>query len=301
VPEVNFDQALLEGWGKRLYNWEMTAGVQHEIVRGVAADFTYFRRWYGNFSVTDNRAVTAGDFDAFNITAPSDPRLPNGGGYAVSGLYDVTPELFGRTDNFVTFSDSFGGQTQMWNGVALTVSARLDAGVLLQGGVDTGRLTLDTCALRAQVPEISPTNPYCHTSQPTTQFKFLGTYTIPRIDTQLSATLQSLPGPEIIANFVAANAAIAPSLGRNLAGNASTKSINLVEPGTMYGDRLNQLDVRVAKILRFGGLRATLNLDIYNALNVDKALSLNNQFATWQRPQSIILARFAKLGLQLDF
>jgi len=301
VPEVNFDEDLLEGWSKRVYNWEVTAGVQHEIVPRVAADFTYFRRWFGNFSVTDNRAVTAADFDTFSITAPSDARLPDGGGYTVSDLYDVTPARFGRTDNFITFSDNFGGQTRMWNGVALTLSARLDNGVLLQGGVDTGRLTLDTCALRAQLPEINPTNPYCRTSEPTTQLKLLGTYTIPRIDVQVSGTLQSLPGPEIQANFVAANAVIVPSLGRNLAGNASNKSINLVEPGTMYGERLNQLDVRVAKILRFGSLRATLNLDIYNALNVDTVLAQNNAFASWQRPQSIILARFAKLGVQLDF
>ena len=79
-------------------------------------------------------------------------------------------------------------------------------------------------------------------------------------------------------------------------------SVNLVEPGTMYGERLNQLDLRVGKILRFGGsFRATLNFDVYNALNADTVLVLNNAYATWQRPQSILLARFAKLGLQLDF
>jgi hypothetical protein len=301
VPEVNFDSELLEGWGKRQYNWEATVGVQHELMRGVAVDATYFRRWFGNFTVTDNRAVTAADFDRFSITAPSDSRLPDGGGYSVSDLYDVRPALFGLTDNFITFSDNFGGQSRMWNGVALTLSARLGTGMTLQGGLDTGRLTLDTCALRAQLPEIDPTNPYCRTSEPTTHFKLLGTYTIPRIDVQLSGTLQSLPGQQLMANFVVPNAAIAPSLGRNLAGNATNKQINIVEPGAMYGERLNQLDIRIGKIVRVGGLRTTLNFDLYNALNVDTALSLNNAYASWQRPQSIILARFAKLGLQLDF
>jgi hypothetical protein len=213
----------------------------------------------------------------------------------------VRPALFGRTDNFITFADNFGGQSRTWNGVALTLSARLAGGATLQGGVDTGRLTLDTCALRAQLPEIDPTNPHCRQQLPQTQFKLLGTYTIPRIDVQLSGTLQSLPGHEIHANYVASNAQIAPSLGRNLAGNATTKQINLVEPGTLYGERLNQLDIRIAKILRFGGIRSTLNFDLYNALNVDTALALNNAYASWQRPQSIILARFAKIGVQLDF
>ena len=311
VPETNLDDDLLEGWGKRHYNWETTAGVQHELLPGVAADFTYFRRWYGNFSVTDNRAVTPADFNSFSITAPADPRLPDGGGYTISNLYDVNPARFGITDNFVTFARNFAELQRVWNGVALTVNARLPLGLTLQGGVDSGALTLDHCELRAQLPEytetpatstsVSPTNPWCRTEQPSTQFKFLGMYTIPVIDVQFSGTLQSLQGPEIVANYTASNAEIMPSLGRPLAGNAANKSINLVEPGTMYGPRLNQLDVRVAKILRFGDVRATFNLDVYNALNVDTVLTLNNAYATWQRPQSIILARFAKLGLQLDF
>jgi hypothetical protein len=134
-----------------------------------------------------------------------------------------------------------------------------------------------------------------------TDIKLLGSYTIPRIDLQVSGTLQNLPGPEIGANFVAANALIAPSLGRNLSGNALNKTINLVEPGTMYRDRLTQLDLRFAKILRFGRTKSTLQIDLYNALNTDAVLTSNNNFGTWLRPQSIILARFAKFGLQFDF
>jgi hypothetical protein len=79
-------------------------------------------------------------------------------------------------------------------------------------------------------------------------------------------------------------------------------SINVIEPGTLYGERLNQLDFRVGKILRFGGRKATVNLDLYNALNVDTVQTLNNAFGPlWQRPSTVILARFAKIGMQLDF
>jgi len=105
----------------------------------------------------------------------------------------------------------------------------------------------------------------------------------------------------IAANFTATNAIIAPSLGRNLSGNAANVSVNLVEPGTMYGERLNQLDIRLARALRFGRTKATLQLDLYNALNVDAVTGVNNAYASWLRPQAVILARFAKLGLQFDF
>jgi hypothetical protein len=313
VPEASFDPEILEGWGKRIYNWELTAGVQREIVPGLSADVTYFRRWYGNLHVVDNQAVSASDFTQFSITAPSDPRLPKGGGYTISGLYDVNPARFGQTDNITTFSHNFGDEVRMWNGVAATISARLPNGVTLQGGLDAGTLTLDNCDIRAKVPEYvgptaadltnpNPVNPYCHTEERQTQFKMLGTYLVPKIDVQVSGTLQSLPGPVIGANFTATNAVIAPSLGRNLAaGSNANVSINLVEPGTMRGERLNQLDLRVGKILRLGRVRTTVNLDIYNALNVDTVLTLNNAFATWQRPTSVLLARFAKIGMQVDF
>lgn len=301
TPDLNFDDDLLTGWGKREYNWEFSGGVQREILPRLSVDLSYFRRWYGNFTVTDNRAVSASDFDRFSISAPSDPRLPGGGASVVSDLYDINPAKFGQSDNYITFAKNYGEQINRWNGASLSVNARLRNGLVLQGGFDTGTTTLDTCDLRAKLPEIAVLNPYCHTEQLATQVKALGSYTIPRVDLLVSATFQSLPGPEIAANFVATNALIAPSLGRSLAGNAANVPVNLVEPGTMYGERLNQLDLRFAKILRFGRTKTSLNVDLYNALNVDTVLNLNNAYAAWQRPVSIILARYAKLGVQFDF
>ena len=83
---TNYDPDLLSGWGKRQFNWEFSAGVQHELANRVSADFGYFRRAYGNLIVTDNRTISAADFDTFSITAPKDPRLPGGGGYTIAGL-----------------------------------------------------------------------------------------------------------------------------------------------------------------------------------------------------------------------
>ena len=56
---------------------------------------TYYRRWYGNFVVTDDRTLAPEDFDSFSITAPSDPLPPGGGGNVISGIYDVKPARFG--------------------------------------------------------------------------------------------------------------------------------------------------------------------------------------------------------------
>lgn len=45
-----------------------------------------------------------------------------------------------------------------------------------------------------------------------------------------------------------------------------------------------------------------MSVDFYNALNVSTILSQNITFGTaWQRPTSIMPARFAKVSLQFDF
>ena len=82
----------MQGWGARGYNWEFSAGVQHELLPRVALDVGYFRRVYGNIIVTDpDPNLTAADYDRFSITAPSDPGLPGGGGYIVDGLFNIKP------------------------------------------------------------------------------------------------------------------------------------------------------------------------------------------------------------------
>jgi hypothetical protein len=132
--------------------------------------------------------------------------------------------------------------------------------------------------------------------------KVLGVYTVPRIDLQISGSFQNTPGPEITANYVASVAEVQPSLGRPLAGGARNVTVNLVAPGTMYGARLTQIDLRVGKILQIGHIRATPTLDVYNLLNVSTVLSQSNVYGpAWLQPQSILPARFAKVGLQLAF
>ena len=320
-----YDPDFLRGWGKRNFNWEFSAGVQHQLAPRVSTEIGYFRRWYGNFPVTDNRSVTAADYDTFSLTAPSDPRLPGGGGYTISGLYDLKPAKFGLPlDNLISLSDKYGKQVEYWQGVDFTLNARPSNGMMLQGGLSTGRTVADNCEIVAQVPEmlvssgtlargavaipLQSTNvwipqQFCRqTGKLLTQVKFLGSYTVPRIDVLVSGTFQSLPGPAIQANYNAPNTQVRQALGRDLSAGANQNlSFNIAEPGRLYGERINQLDLRVAKILRFGRNRANVGVDIYNALNGSSPTSLNNAFGTWQQPTEVLLARFVKLNLQIDF
>ena len=154
---------MLNGWGKRPYQWEFSASVQRQIARGVSVDAGYFRRWYGNFGVTDNLNLSAADFNTFSITAPADPRLPGGGGYTVSGFYDVSPAKVSLPqNNYYTLASNYGEQIQHWNGFDVTLNARLRRGFTVQGGVSSGRQETNNCAVIAGLPEAALlTAPYC--------------------------------------------------------------------------------------------------------------------------------------------
>jgi hypothetical protein len=298
IPTTAIDPEIINS--NRGYNWEFSAGIQRELIPRVSADLSYFRRSYGNFVVTDNRATAPSDFDAFSITAPVDSRLPGGGGYVLGGLYNLSPAKVGQVDNLITRASNYGDQIERWSGVDLTVNARLRDGATVQGGLSTGRTLTDDCDVRQSLDNPSPL--YCRVQTPfLTQVKFLGSYQVPRIGVQLSATFQSVPGPQILANYNAPNAVVQPSLGRPLSGGAANVTVNLVEPGTMYGERLNQLDFRFGKLLRFGRMRASVNLDLYNATNANTVLTQNNNYASWMAPQAILQARFARISAQVDF
>ena len=148
--------------------------------------------------------------------------------------------------------------------------------------------------------------PYCHQEQNfQTQVKFLGSYSIPRVAVQVSAAFASVPGPQISANQVLSSAQVQPSLGRALAG-AATVTVNLVPPGSLFGDRLNQLDLRFSKVLKYSRTRTSVNLDLYNAFNAETVLAENatytNATATgWRVPTTLVTARFAKISVQFDF
>jgi hypothetical protein len=300
IPSTVSDPAMLKGWGKRPDQWEFESAVQHELAPRFGVEVGYFRRWYGNFTVTDNLLVNPSDYSPFSFTAPIDARLPDGGGYAVTDNYNLNPDKVGQVNNFFTLASNYGKQIEHWNGVDVNFNMRLANGILLQGGTSTGRTSTDNCDIVAKID--NPSKRYCHVDTAfLTQVKFLGTYLVPKADVQVAATFRSLPGPNILANYVATNAEVQPSLGRPLSGGAANVTVNIVEPGTMYGEQTNLIDLRFSKIFRFGAYRTSVNLDLANAFNSSGITTLNNNYAAWQVPTGIHQARLVKISANFDF
>jgi hypothetical protein len=312
VFESTLDPALLSGWGVRSGDWQWGASVQHEVLPRIAAEVGYQRRWLVNFSVTDNRARSPEDHTTFGVNVPTDPRLPNGGGGVLQGLYNASPAAAARlNDNFQTLSTNVGDYAQGTDSVYLNVTARPRSGLFLQGGFNTANTNTDYCDVRAAIPEWtvlgaqSPTNRWCDTSTGwVTRFTGLGTYTIPKIDVLVAGTARSDQGANLAANWSAPNSATV-GLNRPYAGVAGNiVTVNLVEPGTLYGDRVNQFDIRLAKILRFGRPRTNVGFDVYNVTNSAPVLSYNQNFVPngqWLTPTSVLQPRFVKFSAQIDF
>ena len=234
IPSLTYDPKTYQGFGNHSCNWEFSAGMQQQVLPRVSVDVAYFRRVYGNFLVTDNRALSPADYDPFSIMAPVDSRLPGGGGYQISSLYDLKPEkvaLGTVVNNLQTFSSNFGNQIEHWDGVDFNVNARLPRGVIVQGGFSTGRTRTDNCDVVTKLD--NPSTLYCNNATLfLTDVKALATYVIPKIDVRLSATLQSQPGPVVTATYIATNAQVI-GLGRPLS-TSSVVSLNIVEPGKIY-------------------------------------------------------------------
>ena len=309
------DENMTFGFGNRDYTWQGSASIQHELRQGLAVNVGYFRTWYGNLTFVDNRSVTPADFDQYCITAPTDPRLPGGGGNQICGLYDVQLAKYGKVDELQSLAG--GRRTKVFNGVDLTLNARFGQGGMLSGGLAMGSTVVDDCGASVDNPsagliDTSNTNArpvpafrFCRSTlswSEDVQLKIHGAYPLPW-NFQTSATFQSLPGIPILASYVASGAEIARSLGRNpSAGARATAEIALIEPNTRFEDRMALLDLRFSRRFRIGRTTATGNFDLYNALNASPITAMNVQYGPqWLNALEVASGRLLRFGVQFEF
>jgi hypothetical protein len=335
VQTTTVDPEILDGWGHRPYVYEVDLGVQHQFASRASTTAMFYHRWSGNHLAIANTAVSRSDFTGpFCITAPTvatEARaalLPGGGGYQVCGLYDVNTPALGRVAELVTPADNLGtGVTQSNTGVTLTADVRL-AKAYIQGGLDLRRDLLDTCGIDLGDHPAGirfPISGGAGIGAATTEFdnleypdgslscdtntgfrpdvKFSGSYQLPW-GLMTSATYQNASGPSITASWAATNAAISPGLGRNLsAGASATKTVGLIQPESLFGDRLHQIDARLSKrfVLR-GTARFAINADLYNVTNSNWIFRYTANFGpNFLRPAQVLSPRLFKISGQFDF
>jgi hypothetical protein len=211
--------------------------------------------------------------------------------------------------------------------VDFTATARLANGLTVQGGTSTGRAVRDNCDITRALPElllvanVNQRVDFCDdTEKWATSFRGLASYTFPKIDVLVSASVRSLEttpgggvatnGLSLAANYVVPNAIIVQSLGR-LPANAlatGTTTVNLLNPGELYTlQRFNLVDMRFAKIIRFADRRMDVGIDLYNLFNSNFTTSYQQTYeqrtngAAWLTPTAIAAPRLARFHVTLNF
>jgi hypothetical protein len=323
IPNLAVQDDARYGWGKRPYSWEFSVSAQREIGRGVSVNGGVFKRWFGNFLITDDTNHLATDYTQYGIPTSAIPPPPASAGGAslpttglnTTGFFNVNDSraainLTGLSDHMFPGSNVY----DHWFGFDLGINARLPHGIIVQGGLSTGHQTTDYCDVEdpakagaSALIEMLGSNSLntCHMDQKwLPQVKFLGSYTVPKIDVQIGGSYQSIPGVEMAANFAASNSAvIQPALGRLPTGGVATGSTTLaiIQPGSNYYTRFNQVDLRFGKIIRIARTRSNLSLDIYNVLNSDVLSGISSTYATWLAPTGVVPPRLLKVSWTFDF
>ena len=293
----------LNGWFKRDYFWDLSVELQRELRHGVSAYIGYYGNWWGNFTKTDNLLVTPADYSPYSIVAPSNPSLPGGGGYTISGLYDINPDKFGKTNNLIVLDPA---HTQRNAYFATGTNVRIGR-ALLSGGLDIGQRVDDNCAI-TDSPGITR---FCHQAtawRQGAQLKLNGSLPI-KWGITASGIYQNTPGLALTANYAAPNSLIAPTLQRNLASCGATNpcsqtaTVSLIDPTSLWESRRSQFDLRVTKALKFGTARnLRVNFDAYNLFNANTVLAQNSTYGTlWRKPSQILDGRLLQLSALFEF
>jgi hypothetical protein len=321
------DPEILSGWGVRPHDYQTEITLQQEVLPRVSAELSYIHRTFHGFFVTDdlNRNVDT-DYASYTINAPSDSRLPDGGGYPIL-MY--VPTVTNAAQQFLTRESRYGTDGEerdaYYDGVNVNVNARMRNGLFLSVGTQTGRRVNDRCDVVQNFNNVAlgvaagPNPRGCFDAEPwQTTVRGLGSYTIPKVDVLLSATIRSQPPLELDAAWAVPNTFILSSggvlaPGANVNGNTTIQLLD--NTMRLYADnRRTQVDLRFAKVLRFGRTRTDIGVDLWNLFNTNYATGYEDSYqydnplaagdengGTWNNPTSIYAPRFVRLNFTVNF
>jgi Carboxypeptidase regulatory-like domain len=262
----------------RPYNWEFTAGIDHELLPGFSVGGTYYRRLLRNLIGSLNMAVLPDDYTPVTITNP----LTN----QPLTVYNQSAATVGLRDTVVT---NQGTLDSTYNGLEVRTNARLRSRGIVAGGVTYGRIVSGSG----------------DTNNPNTLINFLGVDSSVQIklygaqplpwDMQISGSVQSFSGAPLARNFTVTRAQV-PNL------NQVTQVVSLVPRGEEQLERVNIADIRFSKALRWGPRKVEFQFDLYNMLNENAVTSeVQTVGPALGQPVSIVGARLMRLGVNVNF
>jgi hypothetical protein len=237
------------------------------------------------------------------------------------------------TTNNIDFTDNSDLRKLSYNAYNLEFRARIGRGAQLFGGLAFERQLVTDCARAADDPNKLR---FCDDSQNdipfARQFKLAGNYPLP-YGVQFSASFQSTPGPTGVgtpsqgvpsspANPSATRTMVftpgstrypstcpAPCPAGQIIAPANlffqtSQTIYLQPPDATFIERLNQLDIKVARTFKYNRVTFIPQLEIFNLLNADDVVTYvttNTLATTYLRPNSLLQPRLIGVGAQVKW
>ena len=80
--------------------------------------------------------------------------------------------------------------------------------------------------------------------------------------------------------------------------------VYLLQPGQVFADRVNQIDMRFGKILNLGSKRANIAIDVLNLFNSNTGTAFQQTYgdgSAFLNPTAILNPRFVRFNVTFDF
>ena len=306
---------------QRQYNDEFTTGVQHQVTPRLAVGAMFYKRKIADMWFEDRPHISLADYTAFTVTPPvaninRDPE--------VAAVVDVTSPLTiynlvaskGGVFNTNVIDSSDTDNETRYTGFEASFNTRLPGGAMLFGSW-TMEHTLQRWCDTDDNPNGPTSTGQFSASDATTgvaasfggrfcdqtefdypfrhEFKLAGNYTFP-LGFDFGAVLQSYAGNERVISWTP-DAALFPGAART-----KSESVVLNEPGSLFMDRWNQLDINVRKNFRYNNHVLTFQVDVFNVMNSNAIRNINNTVgASLGQVTNIMVGRFPRLALNYKF
>jgi hypothetical protein len=272
----------------RPYQLVYNGGISRELRPGLGISGNYYHRRFYDITFTTDLARPFSVYTPYQI---NDPRL-NGQKMTV---YNINPAALRDLNELDTTSTS---NRSTFHSFDVGFTARFRNGSMLTGGTASGLSRTRTC----DVTDPNSTwycNDYDFDVPWRTTFKMSGMYPLP-YGIRLSGVFQSTAGDRINQTYTVTPTVFLAQTGVPM--GQSSVSLRLSEPGSVYAERVNQLDFTAAKTWIVRGVRLTPEVSLFNALNANPIVSQTTAFGpALGNPLRILEGRLIRFGFQARF
>ena len=277
-PSLGFvDEGL-----KRPHQWEYTVMMQRQVGDRTSVMVGYYGRRFWNLYTTVNDAVPSTAYTPVTIVNPltNEPMT----------VYNQDPATRGQVRNVLKTIPEL---RQWYNGVEFQAHTRF-TNFTVFGGLTIGRSEGDQDGGDLNNPNVRINNQGAVGFDAPYQIRGGFSYTLPR-DVQFSGSIREQSGLPQTRTYPVTTAQV-PGLTQ------VTQNVQVAQRGEFRYPWVNLVDLRVAKVFRFGDRRFEPTIDVFNVFNNNAVTNaVQTVGSSLGRPSAIVMGRLVRIGGRITF